>query len=135
MKTDFVLDTLAQTLCTSELDTSDESGLIHHSDRGSQYISIRYSVRLLQAGIEPTVGSTGESYDNTLPETNNGFYKTELVRKKGPCKTIEAVEWKTLDWVHWFNQIRLLEPMGHIPPGESEPLYERGQHECFAVSC
>ena len=111
MKTDFVLDALEQALCARK---PDKSGLIHHSDKGSQYVSIRYSERLLQAGVEPSVGSTGDSYDNALAETINGLYKTELVRKKGPWKTIEALEWETLNWVHWFNQERLLEPIG--PP-------------------
>ena len=92
MKTDFVLDALEQALCARKPDTSDNSGLIHHSDKGSQYVSIRYSERLLQAGIEPSVGSTGDSYDNALAETIHGLYKTELVRKKGPWKTIEALE-------------------------------------------
>jgi putative transposase len=134
MKTDFVLDALEQALCARKPDTSDKSGLIHHSDKGSQYVSIRYSERLLQAGIEPSVGSTGDSYDNALAETINGLYKTELVRKKGPWKTIEALEWETLNWVHWFNQTRLLEPIGHIPSAEFEALYERGEQESSAVA-
>jgi putative transposase len=100
----------------------------------TQYISIRYSERLLQAGVEPSVGSTGDSYDNALAETINGLYKTEVVRKKGPWKTIEALEWETLNWVHWFNQERLLEPIGHIPPAEFEALYKRSQQECSAVA-
>jgi putative transposase len=132
MKTDFVLDALEQALYARQPDTT--SGLIHHSDRGTQYVSIRYSERLLQAGVEPSVGSTGDSYDNALAETINGLYKTEVVRKKGPWKTIEALEWETLNWVHWFNQERLLEPIGHIPPAEFEALYERSQQECSAVA-
>jgi putative transposase len=134
MKTDFVLDALEQALCARQPDTSDKSGLIHHSDKGSQYVSIRYSERLSQAGIEPSVGSTGDSYDNALAETIHGLYKTELVRKKGPWKTIEALEWETLNWVHWFNQTRLLEPIGHIPPAEFEVPYERGQQQSSAVA-
>ena len=134
MKTDFVLDALEQALCARKPDTSDNSGLIHHSDKGSQYVSIRYSQRLLQAGVEASVGSTGDSYDNALAETINGIYKTELVRKKGPWKTVEALEWETLNWVHWFNQTRLLEPIGHIPPAEFEALYERSQQECLTVA-
>jgi transposase InsO family protein len=114
--------------------TLDTTGLIHHSDRGSQYVSIRYSDRLAQADIEPSVGSTGDSYDNALAETINGLYKTEVVRKKGPWKTIEALEWETLNWVHWFNQERLLEPIGHIPPAEFEALYERSQQQCSVVA-
>ena len=131
MKTDFVLDALEQALYARQ---PEKSGLIHHSDRGSQYVSIRYSERLLQAGVEPSVGSTGDSYDNALAETINGLYKTELVRKKGPWKTVEALEWETLNWVHWFNQTRLLEPIGHIPPAEFEALYELSQHECLIVA-
>ncbi len=131
MKTDFVLDALEQALYARKLD---KGGLIHHSDRGSQYVSIRYSERLLQADIDPSVGSTGDSYDNALAETINGLYKTEVVRKKGPWKTIEALEWETLNWVHWFNQTRLLGPIGHIPPAEFEALYERSQQECLTVA-
>jgi len=85
-------------------------------------------------GVEPSVGSTGDSYDNALAETINGLYKTELVRKKGPWKTVEALEWETLNWVHWFNQTRLLEPIGHIPPAEFEALHERSQQECLTVA-
>ena len=87
-----------------------------------------------RAGVEPSVGSTGDSYDNALAETINGLYKTELVRKKGPWKTVEALEWETLNWVHWFNQTRLLEPIGHIPPAEFEALYELSQQECLTVA-
>ena len=130
MKTDFVLDALEQALYARK---PERSGLIHHSDRGSQYVSIRYSERLLQAEIDSSVGSTGDSYDNALAETINGLYKTEVVRKKGPWKTIEALEWETLNWVHWFNQTRLLGPIGHIPPAEFEALYERSQQECLTV--
>jgi len=131
MKTDFVLDALEQALYARQ---PEKSGLIHHSDRGAQYVSIRYSERLMQAGVEPSVGSTGDSYDNALAETINGLYKTELVRKKGPWKTVEALEWETLNWVHWFNQTRLLEPIGHIPPAEFEALHERSQQECLTVA-
>jgi len=131
MKTDFVLDALEQALYARQ---PEKSGLIHHSDRGAQYVSIRYSERLMQAGVEPSVGSTGDSYDNALAETINGLYKTELVRKKGPWKTVEALEWETLNWVHWFNQTRLLEPIGHIPPAEFEALYECSQQECLTVA-
>jgi transposase InsO family protein len=106
--------------------------LIHQSDRGSQYVSIRYSETLLQAGVEPSVGSTGDSCAIQWPR--NGLYKTEVVRKTGPWKTIEALEWKTLNWVHWFNQERLLDSIGYIPPAEFEALYERRQQECSAVA-
>jgi transposase InsO family protein len=99
--------------------------LIHHSDRGSQYVSIRYTERLAEAGIEPSVGSRGDSYDNALAETINGFYKTELIHRRAPWKTRESVELATLEWVHWFNHIRLLEPIGYIPPAEAEANYWR----------
>jgi len=88
----------------------------------------------LQAEIDSSVGSTGDSYDNALAETINGLYKTEVERKKGPWKTIEALEWETLNWVHWFNQTRLLGPIGHIPPAEFEVLYERSQQECLKAA-
>ncbi len=124
MRTEFVLDALEQALHARR---PDPHHLIHHSDRGSQYLSIRYSERLGEAGIEPSVGSTGDSYDNALAETINGLYKTELVHKQGPWKTVEALEWETLNWVAWFNQQRLLKPIGNIPPAEFEALYEQGQ--------
>ena len=97
--------------------------LIHHSDRGVQYVSIRYTERLAEAGIEPSVGSRGDSYDNALAETINGLYKTELIHRRGPWKSRESVELATLQWVHWFNHIRLLEPIGYIPPAEAEANY------------
>ena len=124
MKTDFVLDALEQAMYVRR---PKRNSLIHHSDRGSQYLSIRYSERLSEAGVEPSVGSTGDSYDNAMAETINGLYKTELVRKKGPWKSIEALELETLNWVTWFNRSRLLEPIGNIPPAEFEALYERSQ--------
>ena len=99
--------------------------LICHSDRGSQYVSIRYSERLAEAGIEPSVGSKGDSYDNALAETINGLYKAELNHRRAPWKTKEAVELATLEWVSWFNNHRLLEPVGHIPPAEAEANYYR----------
>ena len=99
--------------------------LIHHSDRGSQYLSIRYTDRLTETGIEPSVGSKGDSYDNALAETINGLYKTELIYPRGPWKTRESVEIATLQWVHWFNHQRLLEPIGYIPPAEAEAQYWR----------
>ena len=99
--------------------------LIHHSDRGVQYVSIRYTERLAQAGVEPSVGSRGDSYDNALAETMNGLYKAELIHRRGPWKTRESVELATLQWVHWFNHIRLLEPIGYIPPAEAEANYWR----------
>ncbi|MBI2380475.1 MAG: IS3 family transposase [Gammaproteobacteria bacterium] len=126
MRTDFVLDALEQALHARQ---PVPHRLVHHSDRGSQYLSIRYGERLGEAGIEPSVGSVGDSYDNALAETINGLYKAELVHKQGPWKTVEALEWETLNWVAWFNQQRLLEPIGNIPPAEFEALYAQGQAE------
>jgi putative transposase len=123
MRTDFVLDALEQALYERQPGSSD--GLIHHSDRGSQYVSIRYTERLAEAGIEPSVGSRGDSYDNALAETINGLYKTELIHRRGPWKTKESLELATLQWVHWFNHQRLLEPIGYIPPVEAEANYWR----------
>ena len=121
MQTDFVLDALEQALYDRR--PAGDSSLTHHSDRGSQYLSIRYSERLAEAGIEPSVGSRGDSYDNALAETINGLYKTELIHRRGPWKTRESVEMATLHWVHWFNHHRLLEPIGYIPPAEAEANY------------
>jgi putative transposase len=123
MQTDFVLDALEQALYARQPERED--GLIHHSDRGSQYVSIRYSERLAEAGIEPSVGSKGDSYDNALAETINGLYKAELIHRRAPWKTRESVELATLEWVAWFNHHRLLEPIGYIPPAEAEANYYR----------
>ena len=123
MHTDFVLDALEQALFDRQPER--HASLIHHSDRGSQYVSIRYSERLAEAGIEPSVGSRGDSYDNALAETINGLYKAELIHRRGPWKTKESVELATLQWVHWFNHIRLLGPIGYIPPAEAEENYYR----------
>lgn len=98
-------------------------GLIHHSDRGVQYVSIRYTERLAEAGIEPSLGSIGDSYDNALAETINGLYKAELIHRRGPWRSFEAVEFATLEWVDWFNNRRLLEPIGNIPPAEAQERY------------
>ena len=100
---------------------------MHHSDRGTQYTAIRYTERLAQAGIERLVGSVGDSYDNALAETINGLYKTEVIRRKGPWRNIDAVEYATLSWVDWFNNRRLLEPIGYVPPAEFEKEYYRSQ--------
>jgi putative transposase len=133
MHTEFVLDALEQALYARRADREGE--LIHHSDRGSQYVSIKYSERLAEAGIEPSVGSRGDSYDNALAETINGLYKAELIHRRGPWKTREAVELATLEWVSWFNHIRLLEPIGYIPPAEAEANYWRQQrHHKHAAS-
>jgi len=94
-------------------------GLVHHSDRGVQYVSIKYSERLAEAGNEPSVGSVGDSYDNALAETINGLYKAEVIHRHGPWRSFEAVEFATLEWVAWFNHRRLLEPIGNIPPAEA----------------
>lgn len=123
MRTDFVLDALEQALYDRQ--SGNTGKLIHHSDRGAQYVSIRYSERLAEAGIEPSVGSKGDSYDNALAETVNGLYKAELIHRLAPWKTREAVELATLEWVHWFNHQRLLEPIGYIPPAEAEANYWR----------
>jgi transposase InsO family protein len=123
MHTDFVLDALEQALFERQPALTDQ--LIHHSDRGSQYVSIRYTERLAQAGIDPSVGSRGDSYDNALAETINGLYKAELIHPRGPWKTRESVELATLEWVHWFNHHRLLGPIGYIPPAEAEANYHQ----------
>jgi putative transposase len=98
-------------------------GLTHHSDRGVQYVSIKYTERLAETGIEPSVGSVGDSFDNALAETVIGLFKTEVIRRRGPWRGLEAVEFATLEWVHWFNTRRLLEPVGSIPPAEAEARY------------
>ena len=121
MRTDFVLDALEQALYARQPEC--DATLIHHSDRGSQYVSIRYTERLAEAGIEPSVGSTGDSYDNALAETINGLYKAELIHRRAPWKTVESLELATLEWVTWFNHQRLLEPIGYIPPAEAEQRY------------
>jgi len=117
----FVLDALEQAL--HDRRPIHRGGLIHHSDRGSQYVSIRYTERLAEAGIEPSVGSVGDSYDNALAETINGLYKAEVIHRRGPWRNFEAVEFATLEWVDWFNNRRLLEPIGNIPPAEAEERY------------
>ena len=118
---DFVLDALEQALHDRRPFAG--SGLVCHSDRGSQYVSIRYTERLAEAGIEPSVGSVGDSYDNALAETINGLFKAEVIHRRGPWRNLEAVEFATLEWVDWFNNRRLLEPIGNIPPAEAEAAY------------
>ena len=127
LRSDLALDALEQALY--ERAPREDQGLIHHSDRGSQYLSIRYTERLKQAGLEPSVGSVGDSYDNALAESIIGLYKTEVIRRRGPWRDIEAVEFATLEWVHWFNHRRLFEPIGHIPPAEREAAYYRAATE------
>ena len=133
MRTDFVLDALEQALYARQPERN--ANLIHHSDRGSQYVSIRYTERLAEAGIEPSVGSKGDSYDNALAETINGLYKAELIHRRGPWKTVESLELATLEWVTWFNHQRLLEPIGYVPPAEAEERYysqlaAQAEHAC-----
>ncbi|RSX60187.1 IS3 family transposase [Sphingomonas koreensis] len=117
----FVLDALEQAL--HDRRPVHRGGLVHHSDRGSQYVSIKYTERLAEAGIEPSVGNVGDSYDNALAETINGLYKAEVIHRRGPWRNFEAVEYATLEWVDWFNHRRLLEPIGNIPPAEAEEQY------------
>jgi putative transposase len=120
-RADFVLDALEQALHQRRPFAG--SGLVCHSDRGSQYVSIRYAERLAEAGIEPSVGSVGDSYDNALAETINGLFKAEVIHRHGPWRSFEAVEFATLEWVEWFNNRRLLEPIGNVPPAEAEARY------------
>ena len=120
LRSDLALDALEQALYDREV----EGPLVHHSDRGVQYLSIRYTERLAEAGLEPSVGSRGDSYDNALAETIIGLYKTEVIYKDGPWRGIEDVEYATLEWVSWFNTQRLLEPLGYLPPAEYEAQYQ-----------
>jgi putative transposase len=117
----FVLDALEQAL--HERRPAKGGGLVHHSDRGGQYLSLRYSDRLAEAGIQPSVGSAGDSYDHALAETVNGLFKAEVIHRRGPWRSFEAVEFATLEWVDWFNNRRLLEPIGNVPPAEAEARY------------
>lgn len=125
LRSDLALDALEQALYDRQDDSVDR--LIHHSDRGVQYLSIRYTERLAEAGIEPSVGSKGDSYDNALAESVIGLFKTEVIRRRGPWRSLEDVEFATLEWVAWFNHSRLLEPIGHVPPAEYEEAYYRSQ--------
>jgi transposase InsO family protein len=120
-RADFVLDALEQALHQRRPFAG--SGLVCHSDRGSQYVSIRDTERLAEAGIEPSVGSVGDSYDNALAETVIGLFKAEVIHRRGPWRSFEAVEFATLEWVDWFNTRRLLEPIGNVPPAEAEAGY------------
>jgi len=121
LATDFVLDALEQAIYERCGPMTD--GLVHHSDRGTQYLSMRYTHRLADASIAPSVGSRGDSYDNALAESIIGLFKTEVIRRTGPWRHLEAVEFATLDWVDWFNHRRLLEPIGYVPPAEYEARY------------
>ena len=133
MESTLVLDALEQAIWDRLPASGDAPELVHHSDRGVQYLSIRYSERLAEAGIAPSVGSRGDSYDNALAESVIGLYKTELIRKRGPWKSIEDVELETLSWVWWYNHERLLEPLGYVPPAEFEQQ-RAGDQQASAVS-
>jgi transposase InsO family protein len=119
LRSDLALDALEQALHFRPR-TAD---LVHHSDRGVQYLSIRYTERLAEAGIERSVGSIGDSYDNAMAETVIGLFKTEVIRRRGPWRNIDEVEYATLEWVDWFNNRRLLEPLSYVPPVEFESAY------------
>jgi transposase InsO family protein len=121
LRSDLALDALEQALCERQLD--DGARLVHHSDRGVQYLSIRYTERLAEAGIERSVGSRGDSYDNALAETVIGLFKTEVIHRRGPWHSFDDVEFATLNWVWWFNHHRLLEPLGYLPPAEFEEKF------------
>ena len=121
LRTDFVLDALEQAIY--ERRAAGLTDLVHHSDRGTQYLSMRYTDRLADASIAPSVGSRGDSYDNALAESIIGLFKTEVIQRKGPWRHLEAVEFATLIWVDWFNNRRLLEPIGYVPPAEYEASY------------
>jgi putative transposase len=123
LRSDLALDALEQALHARP----DRQELVHHSDRGVQYVSIRYTERLAEAGIERSVGSVGDAYDNALAETVNGLFKTEVIRRRGPWRSIDDVEFATLEWVDWYNNRRLLEPIGFVPPAEYEEAYYRDQ--------
>jgi transposase InsO family protein len=123
LRTDLALDALEQAIW-DRLD-GDPERLVHHSDAGSQYLSIRYTERLAAAGIEPSVGSVGDSYDNALAESVIGLFKTEVIRRRGPWRGLDDVEYATLEWVDWFNTTRLFGPIGDLPPAE----YETNHHQ------
>jgi putative transposase len=123
MTTDLVLDALEMGIWQRQRAGHDLQGPIHHSDAGSQYTSIRYTERLIEAGARPSIGSVGDSYDNALAESIMGLFKTELIRRKGPWRTLDAVELATLEWVDWYNNRRLFSAIGDIPPAEAEARY------------
>jgi putative transposase len=130
LRTDLALDALEMAIWRRQTQLD---GLVHHSDRGSQYLSIRYTERLAEAGAVTSVGSRGDSFDNALAETIIGLYKTELVRRRGPWKGIDQVEYATLEWVDWFNHRRLLEPIGYVPPAEYEAAFRREEDPSYAA--
>jgi putative transposase len=130
LRTDLALDALEMAIWRRQAGLE---GLVHHSDRGGQYLSIRYTERLAEAGAVTSVGSRGDSYDNALAETIIGLYKTELVRRRGPWKGLDQVEYATLEWVDWFNHRRLLEPIGHVPPAEFEAAFQREEDPNYSA--
>jgi putative transposase len=130
LRTDLALDALEMAIWRRQAQLD---GLVHHSDRGSQYLSVRYTQRLADAGVVTSVGSRGDSYDNALAETIIGLYKTELVRRRGPWRGIDDLEYATLEWVDWFNHRRLLEPIGHVPPAEFEAAFWREEDPSYPV--
>jgi len=132
LRSDLALDALEQALYDRQLDGAER--LVHHSDRGTQYLSIRYTERLADAGIERSVGSTGDSYDNALAESVIGLYKTEVIHRRGPWKGIDEVEFATLEWVAWYNSRRLLESLGYVPPDEFEQAYYNRQPASTALA-
>jgi putative transposase len=132
LRSDLALDALEQAIYERGEETTDR--LVHHSDRGSQYLAIRYTERLAEAGIEPSVGSRGDSYDNALAESVIGLFKTEVIRRRGPWRTLDDVEFATLEWVAWWNTRRLLEPLGYVPPAEYEAAYYRDQDAPVALA-
>ena len=130
LRTDLALDALEMAIWRRE---GELDGLVHHSDRGSQYLSIRYTERLAEAGALTSVGSRGDSYDNALAETMIGLYKTELIRRRGPWRRIDDVEYGTLEWIDWFNHRRLLEPIGNVPPAEFEATFYRREDPTYTA--
>ena len=123
LRTDIALDALEQAIHMRR----PGDGLVHHSDRGTQYLSLRYTERLAEAGLVPSVGSIGDSYDNALAETINGLFKTEVIHRCGPWRSVDEVEYAVLEWVDWFNNRRLLEPLGYLSPAAFEKAYHQPQ--------
>ena len=132
LRTDLAVDALEQAIYERFGDETE--GLVHHSDHGTQYVSIRYTERLREAGIEPSLDSVGDSYDDAMAESIIGLFKTEVIRRKGPWRGVDDAEFATLTWISWFNQGRLLEPLGHIPPVEYEQAYHRSQAVCAELA-
>jgi putative transposase len=133
LRTDLALDALEHALWQRQREQREVTGLVHHSDRGVQYVSIRYSERLAAAGAVASVGSKGDSYDNAAAESLNGLYKTELIRRRGPWRSLDDVEYATLEWVDWYNQRRLHSWCDDIPPAEYEDLYYRQNTDATTV--